>query len=81
MNKKTFRLIQHTLIPLALIAANTALAHLIYLLEIGAYNYLLILTLNALMFLSAGIFRANKYLLLSSIVLYTLLLIFSIVIA
>lgn len=77
MNRKAFSLIQHKLIPMALIAGNIALVHFIYLLGEEGCIYPLIATAICIMILATGIFRSNKYLLLAGIVAYALLLFFS----
>lgn len=77
MTKKDFNLIQHKLVPLALIASNIALAHFIYLLTNDSYSYTLILTLIAMLTLAGAILRPNKYLLLTAIIFYALFLSFS----
>jgi len=75
---KEFRLIQHNLIPLALIAGNIAIAHLIYLLAIGLYGYNLVMVSMGVTALTLGIVRPNKYLLLAGIIFYTVVLFFGI---
>jgi hypothetical protein len=70
MNKKDFKILQHNLIPLALITGNVALAHFIYLLTNAHYSYTLILTSFALLTLVVSILRPNKYLLSMAIILY-----------
>jgi hypothetical protein len=74
MNKKAFVLIQHKLIPTALIAGNIGLAHLIYLLEKGGYSYLLVLTILSVIVLTTAIIRPHKYLLLTGIFFYAVVL-------
>jgi hypothetical protein len=73
MNMKAFSLIQHKLIPTALIAGNIALVQLIYLLAKGDYNYILWATALCIISLVIGILRANKYLLLGGIISYSIL--------
>lgn len=76
MNSKTLNLIQHKLIPIALIAGNIALVHAIYLLaETGNY-YTLFTVVICLVVLAIGILRSAKYMLLTGIVFYTLILLF-----
>lgn len=77
MNRKAFSLIQHKLIPTALIAGNIALVHFIYLQAEGGSRRLLIATAICMITLATGILRPNKYLLLTGIVAYALLLTFS----
>lgn len=77
MNMKAFSLIQHKLIPTALIAGNIALVHFIYLLAIAGSSYLLIATAICIIILATGILRPNKYLLLAGIIAYSLLLFLS----
>lgn len=74
MNKKTFSLIQHKLIPTALITGNIALVHLIYLLEKGGDSYSIVLTAAAVVVLSTAILRPKKYLLMAGIIFYTSIL-------
>jgi len=74
MNKKAFALLQHWLIPTALLAGNMALVQLIYLLAQGNYGYSTILTGIAIIVLTTGILRPKKYLLLSGIIFYTIVL-------
>lgn len=74
MNKKAFGLIQHKLIPTALVAGNIALAHLIYLLEKGGHNYSLVLTAASVIVLTTAILRPHKYLLITGICFYTIVL-------
>ena len=74
MNKKAFVLIQHKLIPTALIAGNIALAHLIYLLEKGGHTYSLVLTIISVIVLTTAIIRPHKYLLLTGIFFYAVVL-------
>lgn len=77
MNRKAFSLIQHKLIPTALIAGNIAVVHFIYLLAVSGSSYLLTATAGCIIILATGILRANKYLLLAGIIAYALLLFFS----
>lgn len=74
MNKKAFGVIQHKLIPTALIAGNIALAHLIYLLEKGDHSYSLVLTTISVIVLTTAILRPHKYLLLTGISFYVVVL-------
>jgi uncharacterized membrane protein len=74
---KEFRLVQHTLIPFALLVANTAVAHFIYLLSEGLYGYMTAAIFIGLLILAAGILRSNKYALSGGIVFYILLLLFT----
>jgi len=73
MNMKAFSLIQHKLIPTALIAGNIAVVHLIYLLAKGDYSYVLWATVVCIISLTIGIIRASKYLLLAGIIFYSAL--------
>lgn len=77
MTKKLFILIQHKLIPVALMAGNMALIHFIYLLAMNGNDYFLMLTAVSLGILAAGILKPNKYILVSGIFFYLLILIFS----
>lgn len=74
MNMKAFSLIQHKLIPTALIAGNIALVHLIYLLAKGDYSHTLSATALCIISLIIGILLANKYFLLAGIISYTILM-------
>jgi len=74
MNRKAFGLIQHKLIPTALVAENIALAHLIYLLEKGGQSYSLVLTAASVIVLTTAILRPHKYLLLIGIFFYAVVL-------
>lgn len=72
---KAFRLIQHWLIPFALISANAALIHLLYLLYfkgLHLHSLYIFLCLTGLM---AGIVLKNKYVLLIGIAVYWIALI------
>lgn len=75
MNLKEFRLIQHNLIPLALIAGNIALGHLIYLLANGEWDFSLYATAISITALTTGIIKSNKYLLLAGTLFYFVILI------
>jgi len=79
MKRKAANLLQHKLIPLALIASNIALAHFIYLLANAHYSYTLILTLFTLLTLVVSILRPNKYLLSTAIVFYIACLLVSLI--
>lgn len=74
MKVKIFAFIQHTLIPIALIAGNIALVHAIYLLAKGDFHYALWATVICLVTLTVGIVRANKYLLIGGTGIYSLIL-------
>ncbi len=74
MNMKAFSLIQHKLIPTALIAGNIAVVHLIYLLAKGDYGYNLCAVAASIICLVIGIIRASKYLLLTAIIFYSALI-------
>jgi len=74
---KDFRLVQHTLIPVALFAVNLAVVHFIYLLAEFRYDYLMAAVLLCLGTLATGILKQQKYLLLAGISGYLLLFIFS----
>lgn len=76
MNMKGFSLIQHKLIPTALIVGNIAVAHIIYLIAKGDYSYILWATAASIIALTIGTVQANKYLLIVGIVSYLLLLVF-----
>lgn len=71
---KAFTLIQHKLIPGALIAVNIAIVHLIFLLAKADYSYSLWITALCAIALAIGIVRASKYLLVAGMVLYLLVL-------
>ena len=62
------------LIPTALIAVNIALAQLIYLLEKGGHSYSLVLTIVSVIVLTTAIIRSQKYLLLTGIFFYAVVL-------
>lgn len=74
MNIKAFSFIQHQLIPMALIAGNIALAHLIYLIANGDDHYTLWATVICITALTIGILRSNRYLLIGATVLYSIVL-------
>lgn len=76
MNVRAFNLIQHKLIPIALIACNIALVHAIYLLAKADDRYTLFAVVICLVVLIVGILRSAKYVLLTGIILYTLTLLF-----
>lgn len=77
MNRKAFSLIQHKLIPTALIAGNIALVHLIYLLAEGDSGYFLTAIAICIIVMATGILRPNKYVLLAGLVAYVLVFTFS----
>ncbi|SMD08240.1 hypothetical protein [Pedobacter africanus] len=72
---KTFALVQHKLIPTALIAVNIAVVHLIFLLAKADYGYVLWATACCTLALGIGIVRASKYLLIAGIAAYLAMLI------
>lgn len=74
---KESKLIQHNLIPLALIAANVALAQLIYLMAENSDMYRFIINMICLCLLGYGTFKANKVTLLLGIIGYTSFLLFT----
>ena len=80
MNVKAFNLIQHKLIPIALIASNVALVHAIYLLAKADDHYVLFTVVSCLVLLTIGILHSAKYILLTGIIFYTLILIFTLLI-
>lgn len=79
MKRKAANLLQHKLIPFALIAINIALAHFICLIANAHYSYTLILTLFALLMLVFSILRPNKYLLSTAIIFYIACLLFTLI--
>lgn len=74
---KASKLVQHTLIPVALMAANVALAHFIYLLVHDHNDYLLPVAGLCLLILGFAIIRAKRLFLLLGIMAYSLFLWFS----
>ncbi len=72
---KEFRLIQHWLIPFALLSANTALIHAIYLFATEGLGIASIAISICLGLLVSGVFYANKYLLMAATSAYWILLI------
>ncbi len=77
MDKKAFALVQHILIPLALIGINLAMCQFIYQLA-NATNYIVIFcTSVSLVILIVGILRVHRYLLIIGVLLCTLNLIWA----
>ncbi len=74
---KEAKLIQHTLIPIALIFGNIAIAHFIYLIARESLNANVLFVVFGLALLSTGVFKANKFLLLLGIIAYSLFFLFS----
>ena len=76
---RDFKLLEHTLIPAALVTLNCSVVHLLYLLFMEEMlspsgSYVLICTVALL----AGIFRKNKYLILPALIAYGVVLVLSI---
>jgi len=74
---KQAKVIQHTLIPIALIAGNIGLAHLIYLLANGMFSLQLPALAITLVLLGMGILKADRLLLLIGTGAYILILLFT----
>lgn len=72
---KASRLIQHWLIPFALISVNAAFIHLLYLLHIKGVHLHSLYILLCLTGLTTGIVFKNKYILLAGIAVYWIVLI------
>ena len=76
---RDFKLLEHTLIPLALFALNVSSVHLIYLLFMGRFFSMLgFLVAVCTIVMVAGVLKKNKFLMAPAMVLYLLVLVFSI---
>lgn len=69
---KTFKLIEHQLTPLALITANVALFHMIYIIANGLETTLVLSIVFRLGLLVLAIVYKNKILLISAVLIYWL---------
>lgn len=74
---KEAKLIQHTLIPVALILGNIAIAHFIYLVTREALSLNILFVALGLALLGVGILKANKSILFIGIATYSLFFLFS----
>ena len=71
---KTARIVQHWLIPAALVSANTALVHLLYLLSLREIPLQSLYILICLTGLIVGTLTKNKYTLIVSNAAYWIIL-------
>ena len=74
---KEAKLIQHTLIPVALILGNIAIADFIYLMAREALSLNILFVALAMALLGTGILKANKAILFIGIAAYSLFFLFS----
>jgi len=76
---RDFKLLEHTLIPLALFVLNVSLVHLLYQFFMGRFLSVPCVLVGVCTFVMVtGVLRKNKFLMVPAMVLYLLVLVFSI---
>ena len=76
---RDFKLLEHTLIPLALFILNMSSVHLLYQLFMGRFlSVPCVLVVVCTLLMVAGVLKKNKFLMVPAMVLYLVVLVVSI---